>query len=217
MTAPDGTLDGGIDEQDRDQTEVQLALAVATLLAAKTVTAPWSELVTARLSGMLRAYLQRAALDMARNAGLDPGEATQAASDAVAAVIGDVEQHTAAWLKIAAEDRRPKGGGPMSGDDAREAAGIIARTLATYAREVVREHVALTLGSLYKTWVTRQDDRVRPGHVTLQGKTKRIGRPFVTEGHDIRYPGDPRAPLHLTAGCRCHLAYSKNPIKTRRP
>jgi len=48
MTAPDGTLDGGIDEQDRDQTEVQLALAVATLLAAKTVTAPWSELVTAR-------------------------------------------------------------------------------------------------------------------------------------------------------------------------
>lgn len=211
-----GTYDGGIDETDRDQTEVQIALAVATLLAAKTAGAPWGDLVQARLSGMLTAYLQRSALDMARAAGLDPGAAAQAASDAVSGVMPDVERHTAAWLKKAAEDRAPAAGGPMSGDQARESSGIISRALATYARERVREHIAAQLGALYKTWMTRQDNRVRPGHVTLQGKTRRIGKPFMTEGHDIMRPGDPRAPLHLIAGCRCHLAYSVEPPGKRR-
>jgi len=211
MTAPDGTFDGGIDETDRDQVEEQLAAAIAALLAARVATAPWASLVHGSLSGIITAYLQRSALDMARSAGMSTGDATQAASDAVDAVLGDVERHTAAWLRKAAEDRAPKALAPMGADDARTAAGIIARSLATYARERVREHIAKGLGALYKTWMTREDDRVRPGHVTLQGKTRRIGRPFTTEGFQIMRPGDPTAPLHLIAGCRCHLKYSKQP------
>lgn len=215
MTGP-GVLDGGIDEQDRDQVEASLAVAVAGLLAARTVTAPWLSLTRGALSGVITAYLQRAALAMAVAAGLPSGDAAQAASDAVTSVLGDVERHTASWLRIAADDRAPKGGGPMGADQAEQSAGIIARSLATYARERAREHVARTLGAGFKTWMTRGDTQVRPAHAAVAGKTVSIDRPFVVEGSDVVRPGDPDAPLHLTAGCRCHLAYRVDPQPTRR-
>lgn len=199
MIAPQ--YDGGIDEQDRDQVEEKLAAAIAGILATTTATAPWLMLVRGKLSGILTAYLQRSALDMARSAGMSSGEAAQAASDAVNGVMADVERHTAAWLKQAAEDRAPKGGGAMGADQADTSAGIIARSLATYARERAREHVARSLGARFKTWVTRGDQAVRPGHAYLAGKTVSMGKPFQTEGFDLMRPGDPEAPLHLTAGC----------------
>jgi hypothetical protein len=209
MTQPGSQqYDGGIDEQDRDQVEAALAAAIAALLLAKTATAPWQKLVRGNLSGILTAYLQRSALAMATDAGMSAGEAAEAAQDAVTAVMPDVERHTAAWLRMAAEDRAPKGGGGVPTDGAETAAGIIARSLATYARERAREHVAKSLGAGFKTWRTRGDSKVRPGHVALAGKTVAMGKPFQTEGFDIMRPGDPDAPLHLTAGCRCHLLYS---------
>lgn len=215
MTSPSGDeYDGGIDEQDRDQVEAALAVAIAALLAAKTATAPWLALAHDRLSGILTAYLQRSALAMAHDAGLPAGEAAEAASAAVSGVLGDVERHTAAWLKIAAEDHSsPK---VMDRPQADQSAGVIARSLATYARERVREHVAQTLGAGFKTWITRADSRVRPAHAATAGTTLSIGRPFVMEGHDVMYPGDPHAPLNLIAGCRCHLAYSADPAKAAR-
>jgi len=126
-------------------------------------------------------------------------------------VLGDVERHSAEWLKISADDRAPDTGGPMGKDEAETAAGMIARTLATYSRERVREDVARRLGAEYKRWTSRGDSKVRPAHRDLSGQTKRIDKPFSVDGSDIMRPGDPGAPLELTAGCRCHLLYLTNP------
>jgi hypothetical protein len=212
----DGTYDGGIDEDDRDHTEALLAAAILGLLALRTAKAPWRALVDSTLSGILTAYLTRAATSMATSAGVPGPTAAVIAGRAVDGVLDDVKAHTANWLGQSAQDRAPAGGGPMGRDQAEVASGMIARTLATYARERAREAVAEQLGAAYKTWMTREDSRVRPGHVFLQGKTKRIGKPFQTEGFEIMRPGDPDAPLHLTAGCRCHLVYSVVPPGKRR-
>lgn len=210
MTNPQ-ELDGGIDEQDRDQTEEQLGAAVTALLAAHTAEAPWLDLVHAELSGLITQYLQRSALNMAHSGEIPTAEAASVASEAVTGALGDVERHAASWLKIAAEDRAPLGKAPMGLGEAEQAAGIIARTLATYARERVRESVATRLGAVYKTWRTRGDAAVRESHRFLAGKTKLIGKPFEVAGSEIMYPGDPEAPPELVYGCRCHLSYTANP------
>lgn len=171
MTSPD--LDGGIDEQDRDQTEAELAAAIAALLAAKAAGAPWLSLIQGSLSGIVTGYLRRSAYAMAVAAGMSSTEAAQAADDATDAVLGDVERHTASWLKISADDHAEKArqaagqpgepsgpkaspvqvpGQPMTPDDAKTAGDLIATSLATYARERVREDVAKKLGAQYKTW-----------------------------------------------------------------
>ncbi|MEU2585323.1 phage portal protein [Streptomyces avermitilis] len=61
-----------------------------------------------------------------------------------------------------------------------------------------------------RTWITRQDARVRPAHKALQGKTLPVGVPFQvgTDGAQLRYPGDPFAPIALTINCRCRLYYA---------
>lgn len=218
MTSPDQTYDGGIDEQDRDGTEAALAVAIAALLAGHAATAGWLGLVQANLTGIVTQYLQRAALDMAISAGLSGAEASTAASTAVDAVLGDVERHTAAWLKISADDHAerareaaqagtpvPKGaqapGGPMTPGDAKTAGDLIATSLATYARERVREEIARKLGARYKRWTSRGDDRVRETHRQLAGQTKRLEKPFTVNGVDIMRPGDPEAPPGLTIQC----------------
>jgi len=215
MTSPDQfgggqELDGGVSEPDRDRTEQELAAAIAALLAAKAATAPWLDLVNGSLSGLLQNYLRRGALDMATSAGLSPTEAAIAADEATTSVMGDIQRQLASWLAIAAKDRAdPKAPGqPMDQQNAEDAAGIIARTVATYARERVRGEVATKLGATKRRWQTRMDSKVRPAHQSLEGRWKPIGKPFKSGGFEIQYPGDPEAPLELTAGCRCHLVYT---------
>ncbi|MFJ4988756.1 phage portal protein [Streptomyces sp. NPDC088732] len=58
-----------------------------------------------------------------------------------------------------------------------------------------------------RTWVTRQDARVRPAHKALQGTTLPVGSPYEVDGFTLRYPGDPFAPIALTINCRCRLHY----------
>lgn len=58
---------------------------------------------------------------------------------------------------------------------------------------------------LRKTWVSKRDDRVRPAHVFLHGKSLPVNESFIVDKEPIRFPGDPLAPLHLTIGCRCKL------------
>ncbi|MFB6630014.1 phage portal protein [Streptomyces sp. NPDC056362] len=62
-----------------------------------------------------------------------------------------------------------------------------------------------------RTWITRQDDRVRPAHRALHGKTLPVGTPYVIDGAQLRYPGDPFAPIGLTVNCRCRLHYATDP------
>lgn len=234
MTSPD-QLDGGVDETDRDQTEAALAAAIAALLAAKAAGAPWLSLVQGSLSGIVTDYLRRSAYDMAVAAGMTSTEAAQAADEATTAVLGDVERHTAEWLKISADDHAEKAaqvadqspgeppvpkaspvqvpGQPMTEDDAKTAGDLIATSLATYSRERVREEIARKLGAGFKRWTSKNDDRVRETHRQLNGQTKKLDKPFTVNGMDIMRPGDPEANLELTIQCRCWCLYLVNPAK----
>ncbi|MFF8696235.1 phage portal protein [Streptomyces sp. NPDC015144] len=62
-----------------------------------------------------------------------------------------------------------------------------------------------------RTWITRQDDRVRPAHKALHGTTLPAGTPYEIAGAQLRYPGDPFAPIGLTVNCRCRLHYDTDP------
>lgn len=66
---------------------------------------------------------------------------------------------------------------------------------------------AKSVGAAKKTWVSEKDASVRPEHVALHGKTVPIGESFSVAGEDIRYPGDPLAPIHLTINCRCKVRF----------
>jgi len=64
---------------------------------------------------------------------------------------------------------------------------------------------------IMKTWTSRQDNRVRPLHVRLHGRTKPLGSDFwrwPQTGQVLAFPGDARAPLDAIAGCRCFLLLS---------
>lgn len=55
-----------------------------------------------------------------------------------------------------------------------------------------------------KTWRTKRDKRVRPTHGGLEGDLIPVDGSWTTfEGHRLRFPGDPLAPLSETANCRC--------------
>lgn len=66
---------------------------------------------------------------------------------------------------------------------------------------------AKSVGAAKKTWISEKDSNVRPEHVALHGKTVPIGEPFSVAGEDIKYPGDPMAPIHLTINCRCKVRF----------
>jgi HK97 family phage portal protein len=62
--------------------------------------------------------------------------------------------------------------------------------------------------SIVRTWVTEEDERVRPTHREVDGVQRRLGVPFRVGGGLLAYPGDPMGPPEETANCRCHLVYA---------
>lgn len=69
-------------------------------------------------------------------------------------------------------------------------------------------HAAKEIGASSKTWVANKDAQVRPEHRLLDGNTTSIDSAFNVSGNEIRFPGDPLAPPHLTINCRCRLSFS---------
>ncbi|HZX42847.1 MAG TPA: hypothetical protein VFE93_13485, partial [Myxococcaceae bacterium] len=59
---------------------------------------------------------------------------------------------------------------------------------------------------LVMEWVTMHDEDVRPAHVETAGQQRPPGEPFDVDGFEMRYPGDPTAPIELWINCRCTLA-----------
>lgn len=90
---------------------------------------------------------------------------------------------------------------------------MIGRTAATRAASEVAIAMADPVAKLLQTdlrklWISRGDSRVRPLHRKLHGKTEKVGDAFWREldsGRELRYPGDPRAPIEQIANCRCGL------------
>lgn len=103
-----------------------------------------------------------------------------------------------------------------------------ARHFATFAYARVLEDVAHLLPTppwlanvlLRKTWISQGDNRVRPLHRRLHGRTRKFDEDFwrwPQTGQTLRFPGDPDAPLDATLGCRCLCWLSWAPGATVRP
>jgi hypothetical protein len=59
-----------------------------------------------------------------------------------------------------------------------------------------------------KVWRSAGDKRVRHTHRALNGKSVGVDDVFISlSGAAIRYPGDPKAPISETSGCRCRVQY----------
>jgi hypothetical protein len=60
-----------------------------------------------------------------------------------------------------------------------------------------------------KMWLSERDSKVRSEHAILDGNSVPFDEPFKVKGFEIRFPGDPLAPPHLTIGCRCRLRFGR--------
>jgi len=90
-----------------------------------------------------------------------------------------------------------------------------ARTLGVQAISELEEELSklapapLKGAKLNRVWITRGDHKVRDSHRDLHGEARSGTAPFKRTGAQVlAYPGDPRAPLDETIGCRCVLVYS---------
>ena len=54
-----------------------------------------------------------------------------------------------------------------------------------------------------KEWLATGDNRTRDSHAAANGQTVNIDEPFTIGGVPMMYPGDPSAPIHEFANCRC--------------
>lgn len=58
---------------------------------------------------------------------------------------------------------------------------------------------------LEQEWMATLDGRTRYSHRELDGQHVPVGGKFEVEGHEIEFPGDPKAHPSETYGCRCTL------------
>lgn len=84
-----------------------------------------------------------------------------------------------------------------------------ARTMTTGAENAGRQDGykrAVDMGvKMKQAWVAALDSRTRDTHRQLDGQQQEVGKPFVVDGEEIRFPGDPTAPGRLVWNCRCCL------------
>ncbi len=59
--------------------------------------------------------------------------------------------------------------------------------------------------SLTKEWDTTMDGKERTAHRLVNGDVQPLGQPFIVDGVEMLYPGDPTAPPELVCNCRCDL------------
>lgn len=85
----------------------------------------------------------------------------------------------------------------------------IARSVIHTAAERGLWEAANSLGvRMSKTWISREDDRVRPAHAAAHGQVREISDPFLVGGEAMMFPGDPAGSAHNTVNCRCTVNYS---------
>lgn len=56
-----------------------------------------------------------------------------------------------------------------------------------------------------RQWLATLDFRTRHEHRVLDRQIAKMGEPFMVEGEEIYFPGDPKAAPHLVYNCRCTL------------
>lgn len=60
-----------------------------------------------------------------------------------------------------------------------------------------------------KVWNSMHDDKVRDAHARADGQEAQLDRPFVVDGEELMYPGDPNGSASNTINCRCWITYEK--------
>lgn len=213
-TATDDTVElDGVQEQDADKTHPVLAAALLALLLsahggsdAPGIRRDWYGLVEASIGTAVISYLTRSALDLFDlTPGARAGARLALADRPIRPTARAVQRQTALQLATAA---RHLVGSASYRSDAAVSATRIAHSITTGGREQIRDRVARDIGATARVWRSRHDDAVRDTHAHLDGQVRPIGQPFdAGNGLTIGFPGDPSAPLSLTAGCRCHAAY----------
>lgn len=68
--------------------------------------------------------------------------------------------------------------------------------------QVIDEGLA-SADAIIETWDASMDSTTRPDHAAVNGTSTTHGGIFIVGGHEMRYPGDPLAPIEQTANCRC--------------
>lgn len=209
----------GADEDDHDFAETALGAALAALLVAELLPGPasfltgiagWNARVEAAIGPTLTGFLQRSAFDLAQETGVDGASALafQSAEQVYPKILSWVQDRSHETLQNLTDAH-------VDDDNTAHAATVaaenLARGAAVYAKSEVREHTVGKLGAVWKIWKTKHDDRVRSTHRELDGEMAPYGGSFIVDEIPIRYPGDPDAPIELTAGCRCRLKYRIKP------
>lgn len=86
---------------------------------------------------------------------------------------------------------------------------LFARTSMTGAQNAGRQaqmEDAEDMGiKVKKRWVATLDSRTRDTHQELDGQEVPVDEPFVVDGMEIMYPGDPSAEPELVYNCRCSM------------
>lgn len=60
-------------------------------------------------------------------------------------------------------------------------------------------------GVRFKRWTTMHDPSVRHAHDLADGQIRPIGEPFLVDGVDLQYPGQPVGPPEVWINCRCTM------------
>lgn len=112
-----------------------------------------------------------------------------------------------------AQDHVAKTPRPTAKDDdafAKKASRLKGLELMSRAQLELAEEV----GMKYKVWISRGDAKVRLLHRQLHGRPVKVGDPFNTwpTGQQLRFPGDPLAPLDATINCRCLMFMSPTAV-----
>lgn len=101
--------------------------------------------------------------------------------------------------------------GQETGERNRKAMIRQARTSMTGAQNagrVAAMHDAKEMGiRVKKKWIATLDSKTRDAHAELDGQEVEEDQPFVVNGMEIMYPGDPNADPSLVYNCRCTLGW----------
>ena len=66
------------------------------------------------------------------------------------------------------------------------------------------ESTGLTLN---KEWISTPDGREREAHAQANGSIVASNEPFIVDGEELQYPGDPRGSAANVIQCRCTIAH----------
>lgn len=71
--------------------------------------------------------------------------------------------------------------------------------------------VAMEDGPRFRSWLATIDERTRPAHWEADGQVVGIDDPFIVDGEELMYPGDPNGSPGNVIQCRCTTVLSETP------